>query len=179
MKTSMFKRVLAFVLCVCMVSMIGVTAFAASEEPYERASAVSLSATTLSMVYGGTAKLTATVAPSGADQRVTWTSSDSKLVAVDANGNLTAAKDTAETPSGQKTVTITATSVNNPSAKALCTVTVDNDAGTKTLESLKKIFETLKSIVAMLDLNKMADVAKQLVDFTKKLIEMLSKINVK
>ena len=173
---SMFKRTLAFLLCVWMLCLVGITAFAANEEPYEYAQAVQLSATTLSMTYGGTAKLTATVSPSGANQGVTWTSSDKALVQVDANGNLTAAKDTAETPSGKKTVTITATSVQNPNAKASCTVTVDNDAATKNGEMLKNILAALKALVGMVDMNKITEVIKQLVEFAKQMIETLNKV---
>ena len=174
----MFKRVLALALCVWMLCTIGFAALAGSEEPYDRAEAVQLSATTLSMTYGGTAKLTATVSPSGADQRVTWSSSDAKLVAVDASGNLTAAKDTAETPSGKKTVTITATSVQNPNAKASCTVTVDNDAATKNGEMLKNILAALKSLFGMMDVNKMVEVIKQFINLAKQLFDVLSKLNV-
>ena len=176
MKTSMFKKALALVLCVWMICTIGFAALAASEEPYERAEAVQLSATTLSMVYGGTAKLTATVSPSGADQRVTWKSSDDKLVTVDANGNLTAAKDTAETPSGKKTVTITATSVQNPNAKAICTVTVDNDAATKNGEMLKKIVDVIKALIGTLDVNKTVEMIKQFFNLAKQLLETLSTV---
>lgn len=176
MKNSMFKKTLAFLLCVWMICVLGISAFAANEQPYETAQAVQLSATSLSMVYGGTAKLTATVSPAGADQRVTWKSSDEKLVTVDANGNLTAAKDTAEKPSGKKTATITVTSVQNPNAKAVCTVTVDNDEATKTTETLKNILAVIKALVGTIDVNKFVEIVKQFVNLAKQLFDVLGKV---
>lgn len=56
-------------------------------QPYS----VSLDKTSLTMTYKGTQTLTATVAPSNADDKtVSWSSSDAKVVSVDQNGKLTA-----------------------------------------------------------------------------------------
>ena len=66
-----------------------------------------------------TLQLKATVTPSNANQEVTWSSSDSKIATVDATSGLV---------TGVKagTVTITATSKENSTVKATCTVTVTN-----------------------------------------------------
>lgn len=170
----MFKKTLAVLLCIWMLCLTGIAALAASEQPYETVSAVTISNTSLSMVYGSTAQLTATVQPAGADARVKWTSSNDKLVSVDSTGKLTAAEDKAETPSGKQTVTITVTSVQNPNAKAVCVVTVDNDPPTK----LSQFLTLLKSLYTAL-VGTFADPAKQLmeafIDFLKKLVEVLPK----
>lgn len=80
---------------------------------------VSLSPTTASVVQGATQQLTATVtAVGGANQTVTWTSSNSK-VAVAANGLVTVAADAA---TGD--YTITATSTFDSSKKGTATITV-------------------------------------------------------
>ena len=170
----MLKKPLALFLCIWMLCLTGIAAAAASEQPFETPASIKLSKTTLSMVYGGTAQLTASVEPEGADQKVTWASSNTNLVVVDGTGKLTAAKDTAETPSGKQTVTITVSSVAAPSVKATCTVTVDNDAPSK-LSSLLSLLKTL--LTAMV--GAFADPAKQfgaaIIDFLKKLVEVLPK----
>lgn len=170
----MLKKTLAVFLCIWMLCLTGIAAFAASEQPFETPASIKLSKTSLAMVYGGTAQLTATVQPEGADQKVTWSSSNTNLVTVDGTGKLTAAKDTAETPSGKQTVTITVSSVSVPSVKATCTVTVDNDAPTK----LDTILEMLKSVFTVL-VGAFADPAKEfttaIIDFFKKLVEVLPK----
>ena len=69
-----------------------------------------------------TVQLTAVVTPDDAtDQEVTWTSSDETIATVDNNGLVTAVAD--------GTVTITATSVSNPSVSATCEVVVDHTVG--------------------------------------------------
>lgn len=166
MKASMFKKVLAFALCVWMVCVFCMSAFAATGQPYEEVQSVQINPSSLSMVYGGTAKLTATVYPSGANPKVIWQSSDPSLVTVDSHGNLTAAKDNAETPSGKKTVTITVTSDEKSSAKATCTVTVDNDNETKTKSTLNSVIDTLKSMAANIDFNKIVELFKS-IDLSK------------
>ncbi|MDE6479810.1 MAG: Ig-like domain-containing protein, partial [Muribaculaceae bacterium] len=71
--------------------------------------------TELSLIEDETATLTATVVPENAtDKSMTWTSSDTTIVTVDANGNVTAVK--------AGTATITATSSNEK--VATCSVTV-------------------------------------------------------
>ncbi|MDE6461542.1 MAG: Ig-like domain-containing protein [Muribaculaceae bacterium] len=53
-------------------------------------SSLTLSDTELSLRVRDTARLTATVGPSGASQQLTWSSSDPAVVSVDGTGNLTA-----------------------------------------------------------------------------------------
>ena len=76
---------------------------------------ISLSSNSLSVKRGSTVQLTATITPTEAsDYPVTWSSSNSNVVSVDENGNVTGkVKD--------RTATITATA---GTVKATCTVTV-------------------------------------------------------
>lgn len=76
---------------------------------------VSLNKTTTSVVVGATETLSATVAPSGAIQNVTWSSSDTNVATVDANGKVRGV--------AVGTVTITVTSEDG-SKTATCEVTV-------------------------------------------------------
>ena len=168
----MLKKSLAVFLCIWMLCLTGIAALAASEQPYVSPASIKISATSISMVYGGTAQLTASVEPAGADQKVTWASSNTNLVTVDGTGKLTAAKDTAEKPSGKQTVTITVSSVAVPSVKATCTVTVDNDVSTK----LNTILTMLKTLFTAL-VGAFSDPAKEfstaIIEFFKKLVEVL------
>lgn len=170
----MLKKTLAVFLCIWMLCLTGIASMAASEQPYETPASIKLNKTSVSMIYGGTEQLTASVEPAGADQKVTWSSSNTNIVTVDGSGKLTAAKDTAETPSGKQTVTITVSSVSAPNVKAICTVTVDNDAPTK----LNTILTLLKTLYTAL-VGAFADPAKQfsaaIIDFFKKLVEVLPK----
>jgi uncharacterized protein YjdB len=82
---------------------------------------VSLNKTETTINVGDAETLTATVEPAdteatGADQTVTWSSSDTGIATVDENGVVTGV--------AAGTVTITATSVDSPEAKASCDVTV-------------------------------------------------------
>ena len=63
----MLKKTLAVFLCIWMLCLTGIAAFAASEQPYESPASIKLSKTSVSMVYGGTEQLTATVLPEGAE----------------------------------------------------------------------------------------------------------------
>ncbi len=79
---------------------------------------VTLSKSALDMKTGQTATLAATVLPENAtDKTVAWTSSDTKIVTVDQNGNVTAVT--------AGTATITASAGNS---SATCTVTVTEPA---------------------------------------------------
>ena len=72
-------------------------------------------------VSGGTLQLTATVTPADAsDKTVNWTSSDTDVATVDANGLVTINPNI----SGAGTVTITAASASNPAVTATCVITV-------------------------------------------------------
>lgn len=79
------------------------------------ATSVTLNKTTTSIKVGANETLTATVAPSGASQVVTWSSSDDTKATVSASGKVTAI--------AQGTVTITATTANNKIASCAVTVT--------------------------------------------------------
>ncbi len=78
--------------------------------------AVTLDKTSVSLLAGKTAALTATVDPEQAAQAVTWTSSDENVVTVDENGVLTAV--------AAGTATVTAAAADNTGASAVCEVTV-------------------------------------------------------
>ena len=73
---------------------------------------ITLSKTTLNITEGDSETLTVTYAPEDADDRsVTWTSSDTKIATVDANGKVTAV--------AEGTAIITATSVNGKTAQCV------------------------------------------------------------
>jgi uncharacterized protein YjdB len=78
---------------------------------------ITLNQTSLSIVKGNTATLTATVSPSNASNTtVRWKSSDEKVAKVNSNGKITALK--------KGTATITCTARNGSNKKATCKVTV-------------------------------------------------------
>ena len=76
---------------------------------------VSLNKTSMTLLIGGTEKLTATVSPSNAtDKNVTWSSSNTNIATVDSNGNVSAinvgtAIITVKTEDGGKTATCSVT----------------------------------------------------------------------
>ena len=86
--------------------------------PYVYVSSVTLDKTSISLYVGEIYELKATVMPSNANQEVTWSSSDSKIATVDEKGLVTGVK--------AGTVKITATSKENSSIKATCTITVES-----------------------------------------------------
>lgn len=169
------KRSLAMLLCVCILALTGILAGAIDVTPVPDPESVKMSQSTLTMEYGKTAKLSATVLPAGADQGVKWTSSNPALVSVDANGNLTAAKDKADAPSGKQTVTITATSTAKSSLSDKCVVTVDNDATTKTKGILITIINALKSIMTLVFTN-LSGAKEPLTQLVNTLIDMIKKL---
>ncbi len=114
--------------------------------------------------------------PSDADQKVTWSSSNTNLVTVDGTGKLTAAKDNAEKPSGKQTVTITVSSVNAPSVKATCTVTVDNEPASKISSILTMLQSLFTSFIGVLNTLPLKEYSATLIDFVKKIIEILPQI---
>lgn len=77
---------------------------------------VTLDKSTLSLTEGDEATLKATVAPSGADQSVTWVSNKPEVATVDDDGKVTAVS--------AGSATITASSAISPDKKATCAVTV-------------------------------------------------------
>ena len=93
-----------------------VTDFADATAVYD-VSAVTLDNTELSLAVGKTATLTATCTPDTAeDLTVSWKSSDESIATVDSSGVVTAVS--------AGTATITATSNDEPTVNATCTVTV-------------------------------------------------------
>ncbi|QWY14606.1 tail tube protein [Lactococcus phage PLG-II] len=80
-----------------------------------KATSVTLDKTTTSIKVGADVTLKATVAPSGASQVVTWSSSDDTKAKVSASGKVTAIK--------PGTATITATTASNKIASCAVTVT--------------------------------------------------------
>ncbi len=77
---------------------------------------ISLSPSTLSLSVGGQAELTATFSPIGSSTALTWTSSNTSVATVDANGKVTA--------KAGGSATITAKASDNASIYATATVTV-------------------------------------------------------
>ena len=95
------------------------------------ATGVSVSPATVSLKPGKTAQLTATVTPTGADQTVTWASSNTNAATVDSNGLVTGV--------AEGTATITATT---GSYTATCTVTVTDPITVESVSlSLKEKIE--------------------------------------
>lgn len=89
--------------------------------PYSAPTGVTLNSSTLALTTGGNGTLTATVAPSTAQQQVNWKTSDAATATVDTNGKVIAVK--------AGTVTITAESKTDASKKATCTVTITDPTG--------------------------------------------------
>ncbi len=86
-------------------------------EEYVPVNSVSLNKTEADLEPGESVQLTATVLPENATKKdVTWSSSDTNVATVDANGLVTAA--------GPGTATITAVSKDNEQKYAECTITV-------------------------------------------------------
>ena len=89
-------------------------------------SAVSLDKTSVSLLEGKTAVLTAAVDPAQAGQAVNWSSSDENIVTVDQNGLVTAV--------AAGTATVTAEAADNTGASAVCQVTVTKPVSAVTLD---------------------------------------------
>ncbi|MCH5157229.1 MAG: endonuclease [Clostridiales bacterium] len=94
---------------------------------------LSISPATLELSVGGTGQLNVTAQPSGADGRVTWTSSDTSVATVSQTGLVTAV--------ATGTATITATSVDNPDISASMTVTVITQQ-----QNVQKFIDSLNAI---------------------------------
>ena len=95
----------------------GVCIFCKDEKPVP-VTKITLSKTSLSIVRGYTAELTATIAPEGAsNQKLVWTSSDETIATVE-DGVVTGVK--------AGTATITCTAADGSGVKTTCKVTVSN-----------------------------------------------------
>ena len=101
----------------------------------KKAESVTLNRSTLTLAVNGTKRLTATVAPNdAANKSVRWTSSDSTVVKVDENDNLTALK--------EGTAIITATAISGSGRiKASCEVTVTSEALEVNKTALKAVID--------------------------------------
>ena len=96
---------------------------------------VELNKTSLTLDVNESETLTATITPSNAtDQNVTWSSDNTSVATVDANGKVTAV--------AQGTATITATAQDGSEEKAVCSVTV-NAAAAVPVESVSLSPSTL------------------------------------
>ena len=82
----------------------------------ENATSVTLNKSSLSLINGNSETLTASVATSRAEQGVAWTSDNTSVATVDANGKVTAV--------GAGTANITATATDGSDVSATCAVTV-------------------------------------------------------
>ena len=106
-----------------------------TDETMKKAESVTLDETALSLAVNGTKQLTATVAPDdAANKSVRWTSSESTVVKVDENGNLTALK--------EGTAIITATAISGSGRiKASCEVTVTSETSEVNKTALKNVID--------------------------------------
>ena len=106
-----------------------------ADKTMKKAESVTLDKTALSLAVNGTKQLTATVAPDdAANKSVRWTSSDSTVVKVDENGNLTALK--------EGTAIITATAISGSGRiKASCEVTVTSETSEVNKTALKNVID--------------------------------------
>lgn len=98
------------------ISAVGVTKYYGTSSTTTKATAITVTPTTLSLTEGETEKLSATVTPEKANQKVTWTSSDETVATVDATGKVTA--------NAVGKTEITATTKDGTALTATCAVTV-------------------------------------------------------
>ena len=97
-------------------SAVGVTKYYGTSSTTTKATAITVTPTTLSLTEGKTATLSATVTPAEANQKVTWTSSNKTVATVDATGKVTA--------KAAGDAKITATTKDGTTLTATCAVTV-------------------------------------------------------
>lgn len=97
---------------------------------------ISLNKSSLSVVEGSTGKLTATIYPSNSTQNVlSWTSSDSNVVSVDQQGNITGVK------AGTATITVSVSA----GVAATCEVTVVSKMTALTISETSRTLEPSES----------------------------------
>ena len=108
-----------------------------TETVSESATSVTLNKTTLALVVGKSETLTATVAPTGATDKVTWTSSNTAVATVSAEGVVTAVSE------GETTIAATAGSVS-----ASCKVTVSAEASVGESKTIAKVEYTVTDATA-------------------------------
>ena len=105
----------------------------------------------VSLAQGGVRRLSVTASPAGADNSVTWSSSNSNVVTVSQEGLLSAVN--------VGTATITATSVENPSIQASITVTVISQAA-----NTQQFLDNLNAIENATTLQDRYDAIKRAID---------------
>ena len=101
---------------------------------------LTINPTSLGIAVGGTAALSVTATPSNANSQVTWTSSNTSVATVDANGTVKAL--------AQGSAVITATSKENSSITATATVTVKaaSEVGVKPFTSAVEAVDSATSL---------------------------------
>ncbi len=103
---------------------------------------VTVTPATLALKVGDAATaLTATVTPEGADQGVTWTTSNNKVANVTADGKVTAV--------ASGTATITATSTADETKKSECEVTVTNPATAIAIDKTASVLVDATKLLAV------------------------------
>lgn len=98
------------------ISAVGVTKYYGISSTTTKATGITVTPTTLSLTEGETEKLSATVTPAEANQKVTWTSSNKTVATVDTEGKVTA--------KAAGDAKITATTKDGTTLTATCAVTV-------------------------------------------------------
>ncbi len=149
MKT--FKKILAALLCVCLVwgAGLSVAVFAAEESPYYEVEKISLDKNVLSLNYGATYTFKATVSPSEAtNYKLVWKSDNDKLATVDGNGKVTIAAASDSTSDLPQTVTVTVSVSGKSSVKDSCVITVSKNIGFG--ELIGRIFNSLATLFTTL-----------------------------
>lgn len=117
------------------------------------ATEISLNKTTDTLNVGGTDNLIATITPENAvNKSIKWTSSDSNIVSVDNNGEITALK--------KGTATITAATQDGSNLSASCAVTV-NDPLILNIEPEKTKINLNDTVSANLTIDNIQDIAAE------------------
>ena len=101
---------------------------------------ITINPAAVSIKVGGTRLLNVTPNPINAEFAVNWTSSDTSVATVSADGTVTAVK--------EGTAIITATSKSNPSITATATVTVTKDATAPSVSDVEAFREAVAAIPA-------------------------------
>ena len=114
------------------ISTFSATCSVTVTDPYVKVTSVILSQTSLELVEGDVAQLTATVAPDNAtDKTVSWKSSDTKVATVSATGEVVAVAE------GSATITATAGDVSSTCAVAVAKKVIDVESVTLDVTALE------------------------------------------
>lgn len=108
---------------------------------------ISLNKSSMNMKKGAVDYLTVSVLPINAtDKKVNWSSSNDKIVTVDNNGQVKAV--------GVGTAVINVSSVNNPNAKAKCSVTVTSSGDASNTKGAALILKNAKKYFGEIEKNR-------------------------